>query len=318
MSWDIVLFHSKEKIHSVEQLNPDALEDTDFARVLEQAFDRIIKDGKHREIIGEDFSIEFFVSERPLSNTMLNLYGENALFALIELAKKHNWQIYDGALDEMIDLEHPEKNGYHKHRKYVKQIMENTFTLESYIQQIQTHLIQTHAKVLDCFRKDPELRNYRPKDGGWTISEILEHIALTSHFLLILIDKGADKALRNIQNQSLEKLRQEFHYDLSRLNEIGIHKSFAWIRPEHMEPTGQKTDMEIRDQLISQLNRCLNHLQALKKGEGLLYKTTMSVNELGKINVYEYIYFLSKHAERHLQQIAENENQRNSTFNNDK
>jgi hypothetical protein len=29
----------------------------------------------------------------------------------------------------------------------------------------------------------------------------------------------------------------------------------------------------------------------------------MSVNNLGKLDVYQYIYFLSLHAERHLQQL---------------
>ena len=73
-----------------------------------------------------------------------------------------------------------------------------------------------------------------------------------------------------------------------------------------MEPKGDVSDEEIKDELISQLRRCLNHLEELKNGEGLLYKTMMTVNGLGKINVYEYIYFLSKHAERHLYQMEEN------------
>ncbi|MEZ4852031.1 MAG: DinB family protein [Bacteroidia bacterium] len=178
--------------------------------------------------------------------------------------------------------------------------------IHTYIQAIQIHLIQTHTEILHWFEEKEEVKNYRPADQGWTISEILEHIALTSHFLLILISKGTDKALRNVHQLSLEELLQDFDYDLNKINEIGIHKSFAWIRPEHMEPSGEKSDLEIKDELINQLNRCLNYLEKLKNGEGLLYKTTMTVNELGKINVYEYFYFLSKHAERHIQQMEEN------------
>ena len=175
-----------------------------------------------------------------------------------------------------------------------------------YILAIQTHLIQTHATILAWLEEADALKNYRPKDQGWIISEILEHIALTSHFLMILIDKGADKALRNADPESLEMLKKGASFDLTKIDEIGIHKSFAWVRPEHMEPTGDKPALQIKAELIGQLNRCLNHLEQLQNGEGLSYKTTMSVNALGKINVYEYIYFLSKHAERHLQQMAEN------------
>jgi len=85
-----------------------------------------------------------------------------------------------------------------------------------------------------------------------------------------------------------------------------VHKSFDWIRPEHMEPKGNKSALEIKEELLIQLNRCLNQLEKLKNGKGLLYKTTMTVNDLGKLNVYEYVYFLSKHAERHIGQMEEN------------
>jgi len=41
---------------------------------------------------------------------------------LIELAKKHNWQIYDSGIDGMIDLDNPKKNGFNSHREYSEQI----------------------------------------------------------------------------------------------------------------------------------------------------------------------------------------------------
>lgn len=178
--------------------------------------------------------------------------------------------------------------------------------IKSYIQEIQIHLIQTHSKVFEWFDEEEQLKIYRPIDNGWTISEILEHIALTNHFLLKLIDKGADKALRNVKGLLLEDVLIAYEYNLEKFDEIGIHKSFNWIRPEHMEPKGKKTELEIKDEMITQVNRCLNQLKKLENGEGLLYATTMTVNGLGKINVYEYIYFLSKHAERHLKQMEEN------------
>lgn len=123
MSWDIVLFNSKQKIESVSELDENKLEPTDFDGILENSFDRIKKDDNHREIIGTDFTIDFFVHNELVSNTMLNLYGENGLYELIELAKKHNWQIFDSAIGEMIDLENPEKNGFENHRKYIEQIL---------------------------------------------------------------------------------------------------------------------------------------------------------------------------------------------------
>lgn len=125
MSWDIVLFNSKQKIKSVEELDENQLKPTDFTGILEKSFDGIKKDDKHREIIGTDFTIHFFTDNEHSSNFMLSIYGENSIYALIELSKKYNWQIYDSGIDGMVDLENPEKNGFDNHRKYVEQILKN-------------------------------------------------------------------------------------------------------------------------------------------------------------------------------------------------
>ena len=123
MSWDIVLFNSKQKIESIAKLDENQLEPTDFSGILESSFDKIETDDNYREIIGTDFTIDFYADSEHSSNFMLSLYGENGLYALIELSKKHHWQIYDSGIDQMIDLENPEKNGFENHRKYVEQIL---------------------------------------------------------------------------------------------------------------------------------------------------------------------------------------------------
>lgn len=125
MSWDIVLFNSRQKFESVAELDENQLVPTDFSGIIEKSFDQLKKDGKHREIIGTDFTIDFFADNEHSSNFMLSIYGENAIYALIELSKKHNWQIYDSGMGEMIDLENPKKNGFENHRKYVEQILKN-------------------------------------------------------------------------------------------------------------------------------------------------------------------------------------------------
>ena len=123
MSWDIILFKSRQKIESVAELDENQLEPTDFSGILESSFKQINKKENHREIVGTDFTIDFFADYEHSSNFMLSLYGENAMFALIELAKKYNWQIYDSGIDGMVDLKNPEKNGFDNHRKYVEQIL---------------------------------------------------------------------------------------------------------------------------------------------------------------------------------------------------
>lgn len=123
MSWDIILFNSKQKINSVLEIDEKQLIPIDFCGILKKSFKVIITNENYREIRGIDFSIVYFQDNEMFSNKVMNLYGENALCKLVELSKRHNWQIYDTGIGDMIDLENPIKNGYKKHIKYVDQII---------------------------------------------------------------------------------------------------------------------------------------------------------------------------------------------------
>lgn len=123
MSWDIVLFNSRQKIELPEEVDETKLEPTDFCSVFENHFDKIVKDDNHREIKGKDFTIDYFIDDEPVSNKMISLYGEYGLFELVVLARKHNWQIFDTGLGEMIDLENPSINGYENFQSYLKHVL---------------------------------------------------------------------------------------------------------------------------------------------------------------------------------------------------
>ncbi|WP_223649368.1 DinB family protein [Hymenobacter psoromatis] len=167
-------------------------------------------------------------------------------------------------------------------------------------------LTDTFALVDAWFDQPADLRSYRPVDQGWTVDEVLLHIGLTNHFLLILIEKGAIKALNNPQGLDLNAELTAYQFPRDKLAAIGVLHAFPWMRPEHMEPRQQLPGPAVREQLRQQLAQALACLQRLSRGEGLLYYTTMSVNGLGKLNVYEYVYFLAQHARRHFTQMAEN------------
>jgi hypothetical protein len=51
------------------------------------------------------------------------------------------------------------------------------------------------------------------------------------------------------------------------------------------------------------------NLSLLNIGEGVLVLTNMSVNQLGKLDIYQYIYFLTKHIERHIRQMERLQNE---------
>lgn len=122
MSWDIVLFNSRQKISCIEEVDDSQLEPTDFSSVFENHFEQIIKDDNHREIKGKDFTIDYFVDDEKVSNKMLSLHGEKGLYELVVLARKNNWQIFDTGLGQMIDLINPARNGFENFQSYLQQI----------------------------------------------------------------------------------------------------------------------------------------------------------------------------------------------------
>jgi hypothetical protein len=123
MSWEIVLFNSRQKINSPEEVDETKLEPTDFCALFENHFEHIIRNDNHREIKGKDYVIDYFVDDEKVSNKMLSLYGENGLYELVVLARKYNWQIFNTGLVQMIDLANPSNNGYENFQSYLKQTL---------------------------------------------------------------------------------------------------------------------------------------------------------------------------------------------------
>jgi DinB superfamily len=181
------------------------------------------------------------------------------------------------------------------------------YNILSFIKIVNTNLSNVFRDVDNWFEKPADVRQFKPQNGGWTIDEILEHIYLTNHFLLIIIEKGVVKSVKNSLDLNLNNMPLEYDFPIEKLNEIGIHQSFNWMRPEHMEPSGKYPLSILQHNLKSQLARCFDVLNKIQNGEGVLQTTMMSVNDIGKMDVYSYLYFLAKHAERHVSQMQKNE-----------
>ncbi len=166
---------------------------------------------------------------------------------------------------------------------------------------VRESINNTFREVYPWFDQSPDALGYKPADNGWTIAEILEHITLTSHFLLIVATNGCAKALKRIQSQAIADTES----DLTQLTVIGTRGTFPWTRPEHMEPKGKPLS-EVLTTMRSQQEQCIQLLEKLKNGEGSLFKARMSVNQLGRIDLYQWIYFIAHHAKRHIGQMQDN------------
>lgn len=152
------------------------------------------------------------------------------------------------------------------------------------------------------FDRPAELRGLRPASGGWTIDEILEHIMLTNRFLLLTCDKHRRIALRRFQRGDTIP---EGESDLAKMIAIGQRGAFVWKRPQHMEPSGQVPLEDVRRTLNEQWHSCTEILASLADGKGALCAVMMTVNSLGKIDLYQWLYFLAMHAKRHGAQMRE-------------
>ncbi|WP_165226233.1 DinB family protein [Aquisphaera insulae] len=166
---------------------------------------------------------------------------------------------------------------------------------------VRDTLCRVFAEVDAWFDRDEAMRAFRPSSGGWSVDQVLEHVTLTNRFLMLTLRKYAAiaerRALRGDPIPAPES-------DLERLEVIGERGSFGWPRPEHMEPTGVPSSGEVRATLNRQLDECLILLERRGGGVGAMCRVTMTVNDLGKIDMYQWLYFLAQHARRHLQQMS--------------
>lgn len=178
--------------------------------------------------------------------------------------------------------------------------------IENVIAAIGHQAMDVRHALSEWLHENSDVLAYKPKSGGWTGLQILEHVMLTSHYLLLIIDKASAKAKQRSMSKPIETDWERYELEPELLREVGIHRSFSWVRPDHMEPTGNVLLDQIESTMMEQFDRCEAHLSQLKNGEGVLCKTTMTVNGIGKMDVYQYIYFLILHAKRHLTQLEIN------------
>jgi DinB family protein len=179
-------------------------------------------------------------------------------------------------------------------------------TLPTLLNRIRFDINNAFTMTNHWLAESQGLLNYRPTSGGWTAFEILEHVMLTNSFLLKLIEKGTAKALRKAAAANAPADWNQYARERKDLWEVGQHKSFQWTRPDHMEPQHNVSVLDIRLALDEQKAACVNCLDQLRGGEGFLHTTTMTVNNIGKLDVYGYIEFLTQHMIRHLMQLDNN------------
>lgn len=157
------------------------------------------------------------------------------------------------------------------------------------------------CRLDDCFELSREELGRRPDyPDAWSVAEHLEHVCLANRFLLLTISKGCGKARRRA---AAGAQLPEGVSDLAQLAAIASPGAFGWSPPSHMVPTGGRELAELRAELKSQRDHCLELLAGMPGGEGRLCSIRMSVQNLGRLDMYQWLYFLAQHASYHLAMI---------------
>ncbi len=150
---------------------------------------------------------------------------------------------------------------------------------------------------------DQDALRAREREGAWTSLEVLEHVALADRYLLVLADKIADKCRSRIARGAGWPATPPRHEHLATIASLRVR----WESPPHMLPRGEMALEEIRSALEQQRARMLALLAEMPAGEGTLHRIRMSVLPgREKLELYQMLDFIARHAERHLTQIERN------------
>src|SRR5947208_355267 len=94
-------------------------------------------------------------------------------------------------------------------RCYAKKIV----MITNVVNTIQVELTQTFEEVFNWLTIDNGLLNYSPDNKRWGVRKILENISLTNHYLLVLIRKGAVKAIEKSEKTDYAALLVNYDLD---------------------------------------------------------------------------------------------------------
>lgn len=91
----VLLYNCYEKVDSFQKLHDKSIVPTNFREVLENHFPNIHENGFHRTVKGEGYLLYWMGPKNGLSASIqIYFSGEEGLLELVELCKKHHWQMF--------------------------------------------------------------------------------------------------------------------------------------------------------------------------------------------------------------------------------
>jgi hypothetical protein len=143
-----------------------------------------------------------------------------------------------------------------------------------------------------------EQENFRPASGGWSIAEIVEHLAILEGRLLGLVNVMVSKA----EKSGLQRQPEETHFTPVSLDQI-VARSLKekYVAPETAQPQG---GINVKDSLerLSQSRSSLRDLRPRIEATNLT-SAHYPHPAFGPLDAYQWLVMIGVHEDRHLRQI---------------
>lgn len=155
----------------------------------------------------------------------------------------------------------------------------------------------SHKRLLESVADvHPSFAEIRPRDGTWTVAEILMHLALVDAGVAKLVARsvlwGEEKGVGpGTSDESI----------LSSVDDFAIVERAAFTAPQNvLPPHDSRMDEAMR--LLTDSRRALK--EAYLGGDGMDLSVIKRPHPVfGELNLYQWGLFVGKHEERHTRQI---------------
>jgi hypothetical protein len=163
---------------------------------------------------------------------------------------------------------------------------------------IRTELTSAFNRMFDVFAVREDVLYYQSSNGGWSMYQVLEHVALANHFLLRIVNKQAERAVQLANMVNKKNNIHPYVLDRNKLNRMELTGSYIWVPQRYTEPSGDMPLLQIKMTLHDQLSQSIALLNDSKILEAI-ERTYVA----DKIDALHYLYFLVQHMQRHLGQV---------------
>lgn len=143
-----------------------------------------------------------------------------------------------------------------------------------------------------------EQENFRPSSGGWSVAEIVEHLAILEERLLGLMTVMVNKA----EKAGLQRSAGDTHFNPVSLDQfVERSRKEKYTAPESAQPQG---GVSIRESLerLRQSRARLRSLQPRIEATDLT-SARYPHPAFGPLDLYQWLVLIGFHEDRHLRQI---------------